>query len=133
MSKTLSDRIATRAAKQKPKKGARNRAAFLALREDIRQALADGWPVKSIWETLHEEGKVDFSYQAFRGYANRLILAAKPPPGAPSPSPPATPSTTPPTSAPPAPATPPRPASQPARVAPAGFSFNPVPNKEELL
>jgi hypothetical protein len=77
MKKNLSARIAERAAKKKPSRNAQNRAAFLALREDIKQALNDGWPVKTIWETLHEEGKITFSYQAFRGYVNRIILLAK--------------------------------------------------------
>lgn len=77
MKKSLSARIAERAEKKKPSRNAQNRAAFLALREDIKQALDDGWPVKTIWETLHEEGKITFSYQAFRGYVNRIILTAK--------------------------------------------------------
>jgi len=75
MAKSLSERIAARTVQKKPSRNAQNRAAFLALRVDIKQALDDGWPVKSIWETLHEEGKIEFSYQAFRGYANRLILS----------------------------------------------------------
>ncbi len=76
MAKRLSERIADRVVKKKPSRNAQNRAAFLALRQDIKEALADGWPVKTIWETLHEEGKVTFGYQAFRGYVNRLILAS---------------------------------------------------------
>ena len=78
MAKSLSERIAERATKGKPSRNAQNRAAFLAARAEVTQALDDGWPVKSVWETLHEEGKVTFSYQAFRGYVNRLILTAKP-------------------------------------------------------
>ncbi len=75
MAKNLSTRTAERVAVKKPSRNAQNRATFLALRGDIKQALDDGWPVKTIWETLHEEGKVEFSYQAFRGYVNRLILS----------------------------------------------------------
>ena len=78
MTKSLSERIAERAKKKKPSRNAQNRAAFLAVRADVKQAIDDGWPVKNVWETLHEEGKVTFSYQAFRGYVNRLILASKP-------------------------------------------------------
>ncbi len=74
MAKNLSERIAAMAIKKKPSRRAQNRANFLALRVDVKQALDDGWPVKSIWETLNEEGKVDFSYQSFRVYVNRLIL-----------------------------------------------------------
>ena len=84
MGKSLSERIAARAANNKPSRSAQNRGAFLALRGEVEQALDDGWPVKTIWATLHQEGKVTFSYQSFRGYANRLILAraqAAPPAG----------------------------------------------------
>jgi hypothetical protein len=51
-----------------------NRAAFLALREEVKQALDDGWPVKEIWETLHEEGSIAFSYTVFCRYVKRLIV-----------------------------------------------------------
>jgi hypothetical protein len=70
----LSVRIAAREVTKKPSPYAINRAAFLALRQDIKDAMADGWNVMSIWETLHEEGKVSFGYEAFRKYVNRLIL-----------------------------------------------------------
>ena len=75
MAKSLSARIAERIARKKPAGNVRNRAAFLALRGEVKQAMEDGWPVKTIWETLHDEEKVAFSYQAFRGYVNRLILS----------------------------------------------------------
>ena len=76
MTKSLSVRIAERTARKKPSRNGQNRATFLAMLGDVKQAIDDGWPVKTIWETLHEEGKVSFSYQAFRGYANRLILSS---------------------------------------------------------
>lgn len=70
----LSVRIAAREVTKKPSPYAINRAAFLALRPDIKDAMADGWNVMSIWETLRDEGKVSFGYEAFRKYVNRLIL-----------------------------------------------------------
>jgi hypothetical protein len=70
----LSVRIAAREVSKKPSPYAMNRSAFLALRPDIKDAMADGWNVMSIWETLHDEGKVSFGYEAFRKYVNRLIL-----------------------------------------------------------
>jgi Family of unknown function (DUF5338) len=70
----LSVRIAAREVTKKPSPYAINRAAFLALRQDIKDAMADGWNVMSIWETLYDEGKVSFGYEAFRKYVNRLIL-----------------------------------------------------------
>ena len=76
MTKNLSARIAERAARKKPPRNGQNRVTFLAMRGDVKQAIDDGWPVKTIWETLHEEGKVSFSYPAFIGYVNRLILSS---------------------------------------------------------
>ena len=74
MPRSLSVRVAERTARAKPSRGATNRATFLAVKDDVKQALDDGWPVKAVWETLHEEGKIAFSYQTFRTYVNRLIL-----------------------------------------------------------
>jgi len=81
MEKSLSERIAARAFEKKspPLQSHgdenQNRAVFLALRPDIKKALEDGWSIKSIWVTLHEEGKVGFGYDAFLRYTRRLILA----------------------------------------------------------
>lgn len=47
------------------------------MRDDVKQALDDGWPVKAIWETLHEEGKVAFSYPAFCRYVKRLVVGQR--------------------------------------------------------
>jgi hypothetical protein len=129
MGKTLSERVATRATNKKPSRSAWNRGAFLALRSEVKQALDDGWPVKTIWETLQEEGKITFSYQSFRGYANRLILSrgkapepaevvdqenAKAPKGGPTGQ-----------------AMRARESEKPARIG--GFRFESEPNKEDLL
>jgi Family of unknown function (DUF5338) len=121
MAKSLSVRIAERAARGKPSRSAQNRAVFLAMRGDVQQALNDGWPVKTIWETLHEEGKVTFSYQAFRGYVNRLVLAL-PAGGGSAASAPANGG-----------AEPVADKEAAAAKAATGFTFNQTPNKEDLL
>ena len=72
--RTLSERIAEWELQRKKKTGSGNRAVFLTLRSEIKEALEDGWAVVQIYRTLHEEGKIDFSYQAFRLYVNKLIL-----------------------------------------------------------
>ena len=78
MTKNLSDRIAERVLKKKKtSRSSKNRAIFLSLRTDIEHALDDGWPIKTIWEQLVEEGKVTFSYQAFRNYVVRLTKTRK--------------------------------------------------------
>jgi len=81
MSKTrlsLSERIAERAKKTKKQaRGGANRAAFLAQRDEIANAIGDGWPIKDIWQTLCEEGSISFSYDAFINYVRKLITDKK--------------------------------------------------------
>ena len=132
MAKSLSARIAERVARKKPAGNVRNRAAFLALRGEVKQAIDDGWPVKTIWETLHDEEKVAFSYQAFRGYVNRLILS---PPVSGEAAPAAVGVDQ---SRQVAPRLAPQSAKQPSEWKPekpaaTGFTFNRTPKKEDLL
>ena len=61
-------------AKKSPIKKDINRAAVLALRGEIKEALDQGWPMTRIWKVLHDRGSISFSYQAFTVYVNRLIL-----------------------------------------------------------
>ena len=112
--KTLTERIAERAHVKSACVPHSNRAIILALRKDIQQALDDGWSVLAVYQTLYDEGRVTFSYQAFRRYVNQIHL------GKPAPQK--------------------RRLKQPGKTAiksssapVSGFSFNPVPNKEELL
>ena len=77
MAKTLSERIADRVRQEKTSVGAQNRAAFLALRSEIAQALDDGWLMRKVWGQLQEEGKISFSYQTFRLLVKSLILDPK--------------------------------------------------------
>lgn len=71
---TLSERIAKRVRTKSKYAPHNNLAAVLALRKDIQQALNDGWSIRAIHKTLHDEGKVRFSYQAFRRHVNRIHL-----------------------------------------------------------
>ncbi len=74
MKKTLSERIAERIRAKVTEASAteRNLSLVLAHREDILKALDDGWSIKTVWDQLHEEGKIDFSYQTFRKYVVRI-------------------------------------------------------------
>lgn len=76
----LSKRIGEEARAKKRTPAGRNRAAFLAVREEIRSALDDGWPIKAIWTTLRKEGAIDCGYDAFIRYVDRLISSAAPEP-----------------------------------------------------
>ncbi|MCG7929943.1 MAG: TraK family protein [Candidatus Thiodiazotropha lotti] len=73
MKKSLSERIGERARKTSSCTPHANRAIVLALRGDIQAALNDGWSVLAIYQTLNDEGKVNFSYQAFRRHVNRIF------------------------------------------------------------
>lgn len=73
MNSSLSERIAKRQAKKNGANNTKNKVAFLAQKEDIIGALSDGWPMKAIWETLTEEGKISFTYKTFRLYVAQFI------------------------------------------------------------
>lgn len=72
--KSLSERIAARIQQQSSAStAARNRSVFISLREDIQQAVTDGWSLLAIWQVLFDEQRVTFTYQAFRRYARQLV------------------------------------------------------------
>ena len=90
----------------------KNLVAFLALRADIKAAIGAGYTVKTIWEHLFETEKVSCCYETFLKYIRRHITQAK--------------------------------GSHPEQKAgvvtkpqsPAplpGFTFNPIPKKEDLF
>lgn len=114
VTKNLSARIAERVLKKKTSQGSKNRAIFLSLRTDIQHALDDGWPIKTIWEQLVEEGKVTFSYQTFRNYVNRLTKTRKQEVNSPA----DTDSNVP---------------KKGTSQSIGGFSFDPIPKKEDLV
>ncbi len=75
MSKKLTELIAqAEMQRQQQGTGIKNRSAFLALRDDIKEAMIDGWALKQIYRTLHTQQKITCSYQTFVNYANELIL-----------------------------------------------------------
>ena len=74
MQKDLSHRISQRVRDNRSSRNARNQAAFLAQRDEISNALKDGWTVYQIWETLHAEQKIAASYNTFCGQVKRLIV-----------------------------------------------------------
>ena len=81
MAKKLTELIAEEELKRKQQgtigTGVRNRSLFLELREEIKEALDDGWAIKQIHRTLITKKKMSCSYPAFIRYVNSLILAQK--------------------------------------------------------
>jgi hypothetical protein len=74
MTKTLAERIAARYSKKKISVRGCNMARLLALRYDIEGAIHSGWPLRTIWDHLSMEGKINCSYETFR----RLIKKQMP-------------------------------------------------------
>jgi hypothetical protein len=115
----------------------KNHVAFLSVKEDVREALEQGWPVKTIWAHMVEQKRIGFGYDTFLIYVKRHVR-------------PAAESavrrrTKEPRAPPVAPANPPAPGSaksrasrvpvqaQPGQDQLPGFTFNAAPNREELI
>lgn len=100
----------------------KNVVAFLAIKEDVQAAITAGYSLLTIWEHLHEKGRIPYRYETFLKHVRRHIKGRPPvvevgieavKPNEPQPL---------------------AAKKQPAKPeAPAGFIFNPVPNKEDLL
>ncbi|HAU0968754.1 TPA: conjugal transfer protein TraK [Legionella pneumophila] len=55
----------------------KNKVEFLALKDDISEALEKGWPMIAIWETLRDEGSFTASYNTFRLYVLEYLNGQK--------------------------------------------------------
>ena len=109
MKKPLSERVIQNLSE---KKAGRTNAKieFIALQEDIREALDKGCSMKAIWETLSDEGQISFGYKAFRHYVLKLIKSEQEKTRDDKQS-----------------------KSKTTTNEIKGFTFNPIPNPEELL
>ena len=56
----------------------KNKVEFLALKEDISEAIEKGWPMSAIWETLRDDGSFTASYNTFRLYVLEYLNGQKP-------------------------------------------------------
>ncbi len=90
----------------------KNLVTFLALRADMKAAMGAGYTVKTIWEHLLETKKISCCYETFLKYTQHHITQVK---GSP-------------------PEQKEEVVTKPQLPAPLrGFTFNPRPNKEDLL
>lgn len=72
MKKSLTENIMT--SKQSERTNSRkNKVEFLAMREDISEALGKGWSITIIWETLRDEGSFTATYNTFRLYVLKYL------------------------------------------------------------
>lgn len=106
----------------------RNLVAFLAVKDDVKQAVDAGYAVKTIWAHMCEGKRVTFGYDTFLKYVKRHIRQPHD-------------DATGVVAAPSRQSMAPKHRSNPDRAAPraggqdplAGFTFNAAPNKEELI
>lgn len=78
MKKSLTKNIMTYKQSQQRTKARKNKVAFLAMREDISEALEKGWSITIIWETLRDEGSFTATYNTFRLYVLKYLNGQKP-------------------------------------------------------
>jgi hypothetical protein len=51
----------------------KNVVAFLALRDDVKSAIEAGYSLLTIWEHLHEKGRIPYRYETFLKHVRRHI------------------------------------------------------------
>jgi hypothetical protein len=73
MKKTLAERIAARYSNKKISAKGCNTAKLLALRYDIEGAIHSGWPLRTIWDHLSMEGKINCSYDTLRRFIRKQM------------------------------------------------------------
>lgn len=73
MKKPLIETVITREQSPKRTSARKNKVEFLALREEISEALEKGWSLTAIWETLHDEGSFTATYNTFRLYVLKYL------------------------------------------------------------
>lgn len=137
MAKSYSEELA-KWVKKRPAttKRDKNVVAFLAVRDDVKEALDHGYSVSTIWTHMHEMKRVEFRYQMFLHYVNRHLRRPPQEMQASIPIVQAPDLQTKKTQARQSALIKEKPASTGKPLmstGPAGFTFNAAPNKEELL
>lgn len=77
MKKSLTENIMASKQSQQRINARRNKVAFLAMSEDISEALEKGWSMTVIWEILRDEGRFTASYNTFRLYVLKYLNGQK--------------------------------------------------------
>lgn len=110
----------------------KNRVAFLGVKEDVREALEQGWPVKTIWAHMVEQKRIGFGYDTFLVYVKRHVRPAAEPVAARRNKAPRAPHLAP-SGRPPPDSTESKTLRAPVQDQQPGFTFNAAPNREELI
>ena len=76
----LVNEILEEAKRRTPKRGPSNlKALFLVHKNDISEALKQGWSLKNIWATLHSDKRFPGSYCAFTRYCSKFLANGESP------------------------------------------------------
>lgn len=75
MNKSYCDRLADWIRARESTRRSRNLVAYLAVRDEVAQAVKAGYPVKTVWAHLHEAGRIPFGYETLLNYVNRTVRA----------------------------------------------------------
>ncbi|KTD76550.1 TraK family protein [Legionella waltersii] len=78
MKKSLTEIITTREQNPQKTNARKSKVEFLALSEEISEALEKGCSLTSIWETLHDEGSFSASYNTLRLYVLKYLNGQMP-------------------------------------------------------
>ncbi|HEX7478445.1 MAG TPA: TraK family protein [Polyangiales bacterium] len=78
MTEPLLDRISKRMREKTAPRSGKTRATIIAMRDDIQKSLDAGWSVRTIWQTLHDEGSIAVGYETFLRQAQRLLPKQSP-------------------------------------------------------
>ncbi|MFO2767882.1 TraK family protein [Legionella pneumophila serogroup 1] len=73
MKRSLTENIMTSKQSQQKTNARKHKVEFLAMREDISEALEKGWSITIIWETLRDEGFFTATYNTFRLYILKYL------------------------------------------------------------
>lgn len=131
MTKTYSEQLGEWVKQKESTQRDKNLVAFLTVRDDVKMAVEAGYAVKTIWTNMRELKRIDFGYDTFLNYVNRQIRRPQEKKSASSTEPKlatTTYSNTPPK----VDVNIPREKTTKPNTLPE-FTFNPVPNREELI
>ena len=72
MKKRFSEQLGEWVKEKKSRQRDKNLVAFLAVKADVQDALNEGYAVKTIWEYMVEKKRIEYGYETFLNYINRL-------------------------------------------------------------
>lgn len=73
MAKPYPEQLAEWVKQRKSTRRDKNLIAFLVIRDDVKAAIEAGFAVKTVWENMHESKRIEFGYDTFLNYVNRQI------------------------------------------------------------